>query len=211
MYSDLTPTGVAIKTISQSGNFFKLLTLYELVLYTFAKSFGFESILIGSSICCNGVCLTVIEKTASEPTSFDVEVSSESLSKSNVGSWKEGTKINLERSLKLGDELGGHIVSGHVDGIVELQSIEKEGASHRISLDIPSNLAKFIAPKGSVTLDGISLTVNQVNDNSFGVNIIPHTWENTSFKSLHIGSILNMEVDVIARYVARLMNSKESN
>ena len=161
----------------------------------------------GASICCSGVCLTVVDKGQNW---FAVDVSKETTDTTTIGGWTVGTSVNLERSLQLSDELGGHIVSGHVDGIVELRSIEKEGASRRISLEVPSNLAKFIASKGSITLDGISLTVNQVNDNSFGVNIIPHTWENTSFKSLRIGSILNIEVDVIARYVARLMNSKES-
>jgi riboflavin synthase len=161
----------------------------------------------GASICCSGVCLTLVDKGKNW---FAVDISKETTDTTTIGGWSVGTNVNLERSLQLSDELGGHIVSGHVDGIVELQSIEKEGASHRISLDIPSNLAKFIASKGSVTLDGISLTVNQVSDNNFGVNIIPHTWENTSFKYLRIGSSLNIEVDVIARYVARIMNSKES-
>ena len=161
----------------------------------------------GASICCSGVCLTLVDKGQNW---FAVDVSKETTDTTTIGRWTVGTSVNLERSLQLSDELGGHIVSGHIDGIVELRSIEKEGASRRISLEVPSNLAKFIASKGSVTLDGISLTVNQVNDNSFGVNIIPHTWENTSFKFSRIGNILNIEVDVIARYVARLMNSKES-
>jgi riboflavin synthase len=161
----------------------------------------------GASICCSGVCLTVVDKGQNW---FAVDVSKETTDTTTIGRWGVGTSVNLERSLQLSDELGGHIVSGHVDGIVELKSIEKEGASRRVFLEVPLNLAKFIASKGSITLDGISLTVNQVTDNSFGVNIIPHTWENTSFKSLRIGSILNIEVDVIARYVARLMNSKES-
>jgi riboflavin synthase len=161
----------------------------------------------GASICCSGVCLTLVDKGHNW---FAVDVSKETTDTTTIGRWGVGTSVNLERSLQLGDELGGHIVSGHVDGVVKLQSIEKEGASHRVSLELPLNLAKFIASKGSVTLDGISLTVNQVSDNSFGANIIHHTWENTSFKSLRIGSILNIEVDVIARYVARLMNSKES-
>jgi riboflavin synthase len=168
-------------------------------------SFGFESILIGSSICCNGVCLTVIEKTASEPTSFDVEVSSESLSKSNVGSWKEGTKINLERSLKLGDELGGHIVSGHVDGVVKVLSLLEQGNSTKVVLECPKPLAKFIAHKGSVALNGTSLTVNDVLASQFSVNLISHTKEVTNWKLVKPNDEINIEVDTLARYVSRLI------
>lgn len=172
-----------------------------------ATSYDTEFISIGASICCSGVCLTLVDKGEHW---FSVEVSKETTDNTTIGSWKVGTSVNLERSLQLKDELGGHIVSGHVDGTAELIALEKEGDSHRLSLRVESRLSKFIAPKGSVTLEGISLTVNSVENNSFGINIIPHTWENTSFKFLTIGSHLNIEVDVIARYVARLMNSVES-
>ncbi|MCB1532475.1 MAG: riboflavin synthase [Alphaproteobacteria bacterium] len=155
---------------------------------------------IGASICCSGCCLTVVEKGADW---FAVDVSGESLSKTIIGSWAEGARINIEPSLKLGDELGGHIVSGHVDGLAELVSVEEEGDSYRLKLRAPQELAKFIAPKGSVTLDGISLTVNEVEGDVFGVNIIPHTWENTTLSDLKPGARLNIEIDMLARYVAR--------
>ncbi|MBT4355256.1 MAG: riboflavin synthase [Rhodospirillaceae bacterium] len=171
-------------------------------------TYNTEFINIGASICCSGICLTVVEKASNW---FAVEVSKETLDNTTSSSWVEGTSINLERSLQLKDELGGHIVSGHVDGRAQLVNIEKEGGSHRLLLDVPSNLAKFIASKGSVTLEGVSLTVNEVQGSKFGVNIIPHTWDNTSFKYLRDGAFLNIEVDVIARYVARLINSKESD
>ena len=171
-------------------------------------TYNTEFINIGASICCSGICLTVVEKASNW---FAVEVSKETLDNTTSSSWVEGTSINLERSLQLKDELGGHIVSGHVDGRAQLVNIEKEGGSHRLLLDVPSNLAKFIASKGSVTLEGVSLTVNEVQGSKFGVNIIPHTWDNTSFQYLRDGAFLNIEVDVIARYVARLINSKESD
>ena len=155
---------------------------------------------IGASICCSGCCLTVVEKGADW---FAVDVSGESLSKTIIGSWAEGARINIEPSLKLGDELGGHIVSRHVDGLAELVSVEEEGDSYRLKLRAPQELAKFIAPKGSVTLDGISLTVNEVEGDVFGVNIIPHTWENTTLSDLKPGARLNIEIDMLARYVAR--------
>ena len=171
-------------------------------------TYNTEFINIGASICCSGICLTVVEKASNW---FAVEVSQETLDNTTSSSWVEGTSINLERSLQLKDELGGHIVSGHVDGRAQLVNIEKEGGSHRLLLDVPSNLAKFIASKGSVTLEGVSLTVNEVQGSKFGVNIIPHTWDNTSFQYLRDGAFLNIEVDVIARYVARLINLKESD
>ena len=170
-------------------------------------SYDTKFISMGASICCSGVCLTVVDKGERW---FAVEVSKETTDSTTVGSWQVGTAVNLERSLQLKDELGGHIVSGHVDGTAELMALEKEGDSHRLSLLVEPKLAKFIAPKGSVTLEGISLTVNSVEGNGFGINIIPHTWENTSFKFLTTGNYLNIEIDVIARYVERLMNSAES-
>lgn len=155
---------------------------------------------IGASIACAGCCLTVVEKT---DQGFYVDVSAESLSKTNIGSWKTGTKINLEQALKMGDELGGHIVSGHVDGLAVVQSITSENDSWRIVFEVPNELAGMIAPKGSVALDGISLTVNEVNEAQFGVNIIPHTWDNTTFGDLSEGQKVHLEVDMLARYVAR--------
>ena len=158
---------------------------------------------LGASIACSGCCLTVVEKDAK---SFAVDVSAESLSKTVIGAWGEGTKINLEPALKMGDELGGHIVSGHVDGLAVIKGIDKDGDSYRFKIEAPAALAHFIAPKGSVTLDGISLTVNEVEGNVFGVNIIPHTFENTTLASKAVGDKLNIEIDMLARYVARMMN-----
>lgn len=157
---------------------------------------------IGASICHAGCCLTVIEKHGDR---YAVDVSAESLSKTTLGDWKEGTKVNLEPSLKVGDELGGHIVSGHVDGVATLVSVTPEGDSHRLVIEAPQDLAKFIASKGSVALDGISLTVNEVDGNRFGINIIPHTWEVTTLGQTKVGDRLNIEIDLMARYAARLM------
>lgn len=160
---------------------------------------------IGASVCHAGCCLTVIEKDGDV---FAVDVSAETLSKTTLGEWKQGTKINLETSLKVGDELGGHIVSGHVDGVATIASITTEGDSHRLVIDAPHDLAKFIAQKGSVALDGISLTVNAVNDNQFDINIIPHTWDVTTLGQKNEGDVLNIEIDLMARYAARLMDYK---
>ncbi len=170
--------------------------------FTIQTSFEMEKIPMGASIACSGCCLTVVEKTSD---SFGVDVSAESLSKTNLGAWEIGTKVNLEQSLKLGDELGGHIVSGHVDGLAKLENVQKEGDSHRLTFSIPQEFAKFIAPKGSVALDGISLTVNEVDGNTFGVNIIPHTWDVTSMGQKAAGDDLNFEIDTIARYVSRML------
>ncbi len=154
----------------------------------------------GASICCSGCCLTVVKKTKD---SFFVDISRESLDKTILGQWEEGTKINLERSLKLGDELGGHFVFGHVDAVTEIADIREEGGSHRMMIKTPESLTRFIASKGSVALDGISLTVNEVTDASFGVNIIPHTWDVTTLGSRKVGDKINIEIDMLARYVAR--------
>ena len=157
----------------------------------------------GASIACDGVCLTVIEIGADW---FDVEISAETVSKTNVGmnKWFAGKRLNLERALKLGDELGGHIVSGHVDGVAMVINIVDEGDSTRITIKAPSDLAKFIAPKGSVTLNGTSLTVNEVSGDTFGVNLIPHTKQVTTWGDVKTGDALNLEIDTLARYVARL-------
>lgn len=158
---------------------------------------------IGASIACSGCCLTVVEKTKN---TFTVDVSTESLSKTIIKNWDEGTKINLETSLKMGDELGGHFVFGHVDGQAKIADIKKEGDSYRLKISVPADLIKFIAPKGSISLDGISLTVNEVEGNTFGVMIIPHTWEKTTLSQRKTGDDLNIEIDMLARYVARILN-----
>jgi riboflavin synthase len=164
------------------------------------------SIAMGASIACDGACLTA---TAIEPSGqgsvFAVDVSNETLGKTTLGAWQPGRKINLERALKAGDELGGHIVSGHVDGVARIADIRPDGDSRRFTIEVPSALARFIAPKGSVALDGISLTVNEVSENRMGCNIIPHTLTRTTLSAKKPGDALNLEVDVFARYVVRAM------
>jgi len=160
---------------------------------------------IGASIACDGCCLTVVTKGAEGGQNwFDVEYSAETLSKTNLGAWAEGHRINLERALRLGDELGGHLVSGHVDGTAEVLKITDEGDSTRITFDAPGDLARFIAPKGSVVLNGTSLTVNEVDGTTFGVNLIPHTKAVTTWGQTREGDAINLEIDTLARYVARL-------
>ncbi|MEQ8708697.1 MAG: riboflavin synthase [Rhodospirillales bacterium] len=156
---------------------------------------------LGASIACSGCCLTAVDFG---PDWFAVDVSGETLSKTTLGAWRAGTRINLERSLKVGDELGGHIVSGHVDGIATITDIQTEDGSRRFTFDAPRTLARFIAQKGSVALDGASLTVNDVSGMRFGINIIPHTAAMTTFGDRRTGDRVNMEIDVLARYVARL-------
>ena len=158
---------------------------------------------MGASIACNGVCLTVVGKG---PDWFDVDISAETISKTNIGhnSWQQGGRINLERALKVGDELGGHIVSGHVDGVAELVEMRDEGDSLRLTFEAPKELARFIASKGSVALNGTSLTVNEVEGNRFGINLIPHTQEVTTWGAAKVGDKINLEIDTLARYVARL-------
>ncbi|MGI9483466.1 MAG: riboflavin synthase [Hyphomicrobiales bacterium] len=163
------------------------------------------SIAIGASICCDGACLTALETgTDGERGWFSVEASQETLDKTTLGNWRESTRINLERSLKLGDELGGHLVSGHVDGVGEIVSRISEGDSVRFVFRAPDELARFVAPKGSIALNGTSLTVNEVNGNEFGVNLISHTLGVTTWGEAAAGSKINIEVDMLARYVARL-------
>ena len=159
---------------------------------------------LGASIACSGVCLTVIERDADW---FAVEVSAESLSRTTIGTWQAGTQINLERALRLGDELGGHIVSGHVDGLAIIDQITRSEDSHELKISVPDALSKFIAEKGSVSLDGISLTVNAIEGSRFGVNIIDHTWGHTTLGHATIGQHLNLEIDMLARYVSRLISS----
>lgn len=156
---------------------------------------------LGASIACDGCCLTVVEMG---PNWFDVEISAESISKTNIGDWVVDKRVNLERALKVGDELGGHIVSGHVDGVAEVVKIEEDGGSTRVTLRAPEALAKYIAPKGSVALNGTSLTVNEVEGCDFGINFIPHTKQVTTWGGVFVGQRINLEIDTLARYVARL-------
>lgn len=156
---------------------------------------------IGASIACSGCCLTVVELGADW---FAVDASAETLSKTSLGSWVPGTRVNLERALRVGDELGGHIVSGHVDGLGTVVSREPENGSTRFRIQVPAPLHRFVAGKGSVAINGISLTVNAIDGDMFGVNIIPHTLANTDLDALQPGSRVNIEIDTLARYVARL-------
>jgi riboflavin synthase len=160
-----------------------------------------DTIDIGASIASDGVCLTVVDLG---PDWYEVDISAETLSKTNLGGWAVGKRVNLERALKVGDELGGHIVSGHVDGVAEVVSVTDEGDSTRVQFRAPEALAKFIAPKGSVALNGTSLTVNEVQGNVFGVNLIAHTKEATTWGDVEAGDKVNLEIDTLARYVARL-------
>ena len=175
-----------------------------------ATSYAIETIADGASIACGGPCLTVVATGKNGDRSwFDVDVAAETLARTNAHSWRIGTKLNLERSLKLGDELGGHIVSGHVDGVGEAVSATPENASTRWVFRVPGGLARFIAAKGSIAVDGISLTVNEVQGNTFGVNIIPHTASVTSLGSTRAGDKVNIEIDMLARYVARLVDTRD--
>jgi riboflavin synthase len=163
------------------------------------------SIAIGASIGCSGCCLTAVELG---PDWFAADASAETLSKTTMGRWRAGTQVNLERSLRLGDELGGHLVSGHVDGVAEALSADPEHGSTRWIFRVPPALSRFIAVKGSIAVDGVSLTVNEVTADTFGVNIIPHTATVTGFGSLRRGDAVNIEIDMLARYVARLAEFK---
>ena len=178
--------------------------------FDIATAYDPADIDLGASIACSGVCLTVIEKGSDENGHwFGVEASKETLDVTTAGDWQEGTHLNLERALKMGDELGGHIVSGHVDGIARIASITPEGDSLRYVFETPKKLMPFIAPKGSVTLDGTSLTVNEVSGLTFGVNLIPHTQNVTCWGQAQENDRVNLEIDVLARYVARLRESAD--
>jgi riboflavin synthase len=170
-----------------------------------ATSYDTATIDLGASISCSGVCLTVVDKG---PGWFAVDVSGETISRTAQGQWTEGRRLNLERALRLGEELGGHIVTGHVDGIGEVVSVVEEGGSHRVRIKAGPEIAPFVAPKGSITLDGVSLTVNEVEDDptgvTIGVNIIPHTAAVTTFGDLAAGNAINIEIDVLARYLQRM-------
>ena len=167
-------------------------------------AYDVEGIDIGASIACDGVCLTVVALGKEPLNWFDVEISAETVGATNVGGWTTGKRLNLERALRVGDELGGHIVSGHVDGVAEVIAMADEGDSTRISFRAPEAFARFIAPKGSVALNGTSLTVNEVSGNDFGINVIPHTKTATTWGTVQVGDRVNLEIDTMARYVARL-------
>lgn len=167
-------------------------------------AYDLDTVEIGASICCDGVCLTVVQKG---PDWFAVDVSAETLARSTLGRWTPGKPVNLERSLRVGDELGGHIVSGHVDGVGKVASMTPEGDSLRVKFEAPDSLLPFIAAKGSVAINGVSLTVNEVDSRTFGVNLIPHTRQVTNFGAIATGDPVNLEIDILARYVARLAQS----
>src|SRR5580700_7953847 len=176
----------------------------ELADLTIATAFDTSAIASGASIACSGACLTVVATDAGE---FSVQASAETLARTTIGEWVEGTPVNLEKSLRVGDELGGHLVSGHVDGMAHIVERRPEAESVRFVFEAPDDLEKFIAPKGSVALDGVSLTINEVSGTRFGVNIIPHTLACTNFDEARPGQRMNFEIDMIARYVARLLGS----
>lgn len=184
-----------IRSIEQRGD-------TRLVIET---AYDTATIAMGASISHSGACLTVVDKG---PGWFAIDASAETLACTNLGDWREGGRINLERALCVGDELGGHIVSGHVDGVGTLVAKTPDGASQRLTFEVPADLAPFIAPKGSVCLNGVSLTVNEVDGNTFGVNLIPHTLENTTFGEAAPGDRINVEIDMLARYVARLTETR---
>lgn len=163
---------------------------------------------LGASIACSGVCLTVVAVAGGR---FDVDVSAETMAVTTLAAWQEGTQINLERALAMGDELGGHIVSGHVDGIGTLVSVDRDGDGYRLVIEAPEELAPLIAPKGSVAVDGISLTVNAVEGRRFGLMIIPHTWDHTTLATRQPGDKINLEADMLARYVARIVSYRENH
>jgi riboflavin synthase len=168
--------------------------------YEIETAWNTDGIDVGASISHAGCCLTVTEKGADW---FAVEVSNETLSKTTLGAWKTGDGVNLERAAKLGDEMGGHVVSGHIDGLGRVISITPEGGSHRIEVEAPAPLHRYIAAKGSITVDGVSLTVNAVEGQVFSLNIIPHTWDVTTLGRLKVGDPVNLEIDMLARYLAR--------
>lgn len=190
----ITDIGEVIRIADKGDRRFDIATRYDI-----------QTIELGASIACSGVCLTVIETGVLDGQNwFAVEASAETLGVTTAGTWQRGSKLNLERALRLGDELGGHIVSGHVDGIGHIRSITPDGDSKRFIFEAPKALQRFIASKGSVTLDGTSFTVNEVDGTHFGVNIIPHTQSVTCWGHSKLGDEVNLEIDVLARYVARL-------
>ncbi len=179
--------------------------------FRFATAYDVSTIELGASSACSGACLTVVDKGA-RPAWFAVDASAETLARTTLGTWQVGTAVNLERALKMGDELGGHLVSGQVDGVAQIVERAPEGDSLRFTVQAPGELGRLIAPKGSVTLDGVSLTVNQVTDGDgatrFAVNIIPHTAERTTFGGRAAGDQVNLEIDLLARYLQRLLDAR---
>jgi riboflavin synthase len=200
MFTGITTDVGTVRNVEQRGD----------LRLTIASGYDMTSVDLGSSISCSGVCLTVVDKGDDW---FAVDVSAETQSRTAKGLWHEGSRLNLERSLRIGDELGGHIVSGHIDGTVDVVEVTPDGGSTRITLRAPGNLAPYLAPKGSITLAGVSLTVNDVRDSpgstDFMVNIIPHTSNQTTFGDIAVGRQLNVEIDVIARYLERMLASRE--
>lgn len=192
MFTGIVTDMGTVRAIAKDGD-----TRYEIQTH-----YDMKTVDIGASIAHSGVCLTVIE---TGPDWFAVQASGETLSKTTLDGWKVGSRINLERALKVGDELGGHIVSGHVDGVGEVVSVRDDGESKRFTFRVPAALKNFMAPKGSVAVDGVSLTVNEVEGDTFGVNIIPHTQQVTLFGGYAPGTRVNLEIDMLARYVARLL------
>jgi len=186
------------KLLARQGGSFRILCGY-----------GAESMALGASICCDGACLTVTGvEGAGTGSSIDVDVSNETLARTTLNEWRPGRRINLERALRAGDELGGHLVAGHVDGVARIIEVRPDGLSRRFLFEAPPALAPFVASKGSLALDGVSLTVNEVEENRFGVNIIPHTLTHTAFGDKKPADRVNLEVDLFARYVARLMEMR---
>ncbi|MCH9764529.1 MAG: riboflavin synthase [Alphaproteobacteria bacterium] len=174
--------------------------------FVIASLFDPETIALGASVACDGCCLTVTKIDAAETgAQFEVDVSNETLAKTTLDGWKVGQKMNLERALRAGDELGGHLVTGHVDGVAKIVSIEPDGDSQRFEFEVADDLARFVATKGSVALDGTSLTVNSVVDRRFTINLIPHTLTQTMWGRKKSGEVVNIEIDIFARYVARMM------
>jgi riboflavin synthase len=195
MFTGIVTDVGSVRSVSVAGD-----TRFEI-----ATAYDTGGIAIGASIACGGACLTVVEKGADW---FAVQASAETLACTTLGGWRQGTRINLERALKIGDELGGHIVSGHVDGVGRLTSRRPEGASIRLEFSLDPALMPYVAPKGSITVDGTSLTVNEVTGDRFGVNIIPHTAHATTLGDLREGNAVNVEIDMLARYVARLLQKE---
>ncbi len=198
MFSGIITDKGSVRSIVASGD------------HRFEFSTGFDTVAIdtGASVCCSGVCLTVIDKGEGW---FAANVSAETLVRTTMGDWGEGSAVHFERGLKMGDELGGHLVSGHVDGVATAVGVAEEGESRRIVFeapDGPDELHRMIAAKGSVAVDGVSLTVNEVEDSRFGVNVIPHTLAATTLGALRPGDRVNLEIDMLARYVARLLEGK---
>jgi riboflavin synthase len=172
---------------------------------TIATAYDTHAIALGASIGCAGVCLTVVSRV---PGAFTVDASAETMACSTLGDWREGTRVNLEQAMKLGDEMGGHLVLGHVDGVARIVGRRPDGDSVRFTIEAPAALAPFVASKGSVALDGVSLTVNEVDGAAFGVNIIPHTLSHTTLGDAGPGTRMNLEIDLIARYVGRLLEGR---